>query len=346
MPKIIEDAEAPDNVELYDWDDHATGRKLIMDAVASEMKRAFPIEYGGTRIDLDNVRYEGKTDFDPDEETEALISDKYLHTRLRGTLRLTDLETGKVIDEKDMTLMKVPWLTNRGTFIRGGNEYSTVHQYRLEPGPYTRIQNNGELETQFNVRRGTGDGFRVALIPSTGMYRLRAKGSDLHLYSILHDLGVPDEELEKAWGKELLEINKQKYDPQALKKAHAKLTKPSERTGDMAADVRAVLDKMKLARYVAEKNLPNMFSGVGKIRELTEKYAAQKQEPPRSAAKESVLLAASIFGKKAVSECLIPESNGKAPLEKCAAIMEQAGEEAFSILMQALAEKTIEKISK
>jgi hypothetical protein len=46
-----------------------------------------------------------------------------------------------------MTLLKVPYLTGRGTFIRDGNEWGTINQTRLIPGAYSRYQNNGDLET-------------------------------------------------------------------------------------------------------------------------------------------------------------------------------------------------------
>ena len=78
----------------------------------------------------------------------ALHEDGFLARRLKGTVTLTDSKTGEVLDQKkSITLMKVPFLTGRGTFIRDGNEWGTINQTRLLPGAYSRYQNNGDLET-------------------------------------------------------------------------------------------------------------------------------------------------------------------------------------------------------
>lgn len=162
-----------------------------------------------------------------------------------------------------MTLMKVPVLTQRGTFIHNGSEYTTMNQARLLPGIFTRRKATGELESHFNVQRGTGNSFRVHLEPDTGLFKMAIGQASLRLYSLLHDLGIPDEKLEAAWGSELLAKNKAKYDPRVFDKAYMRLVRradPNVSREDKATAILAAMNAAKLNRGVVERTLPNLFN--------------------------------------------------------------------------------------
>jgi len=209
----------PDGVTLRDPEDSNAIRQDIEDSVMRSMDRYVNgYSYGGVRVQLKNLKYVGPENFTKAEQQEALMSDRLLHRRLRGTMELVDEETNKVLDKRDnLTLARVPFLTERGTFIDNGSEFSPVMQSRLLPGAYTRRRDNGELETHFNVRPGTGSAMRVTFDPSTAQYRLKVGSSNLHAYSVFRDLGVSDEELERRWGPEILEANKAKYSRHATR---------------------------------------------------------------------------------------------------------------------------------
>ena len=258
------DAELPEGVELRDYDDYKTLRGQIFDGVKGAFEESFPASYGGVRVELDNVRYEGPEDFNLKEQKDAILYDKFLTRRLRGTMRMFDEETGDQIDETDMSLARVPWLTQRNTFIHGGNEYSTIMQSRLLPGVYTRRQANGHLETQFNVRPGTGKGFRVGFEPDTAQYRLRISQANLHLYSLLKDMGTSDEDLKKRWGEDIWAANAAKYDSRVFDKAYQrlvpnKLRKPDATPQDKAEAIQNAMNAASINRYVVAKNLPGML---------------------------------------------------------------------------------------
>jgi len=65
-------------------------------------------------------------------QKEAILKGNTLSRSLKGTLNLTDNETGEVLDSKRTTLAKVPYLTDRGTFIVKGTEYTLANQMRLK----------------------------------------------------------------------------------------------------------------------------------------------------------------------------------------------------------------------
>lgn len=261
LPEIF-----PTGVTLRDPEDNETLRGNIFNTVKSEMARVFPQEFGGVRVEVKDVDYEGPERVTLKEQGKAIMENGYLARRLRGRIELYDTNTGELLDQKHMTLARVPYLTERGTFIHSGSEYAPILQSRLMPGVYSRVQNNGVLESQFNVRPGTGSRFRVAMEPESAQYRFRVKTSDLHLYSLLHDIGIPDEDLEAAWGKDILDMNRVKYDARTLDKAYNQFV--PRRLQDPAADaekkrqaLRVAFDAAQVHKGVMNVNLPE-FDGI------------------------------------------------------------------------------------
>lgn len=242
----------PSGVTLRDWDDVDSTRSAIYDRAMSSMKAKFPMTQNGVRMELHDLHYADPPTVDLAAQKEALMMNKFLHRRMRGTWRLFDDVTGEQLEEKVETVMKVPMLTALGTFTHNGSDYTTNRQARLRPGAFARQKATGELETQFNVKRGTGNSFRLRLEPETGLFRLDINNSNLRLYSLLKDLDVPDEKIEAAWGPELLKVNKEAYDARVFDKAHARLVRRPAEFGDKAQKVRELTEALQAMRFSRE----------------------------------------------------------------------------------------------
>ena len=139
MPKLPE--------HLREFDDTDATRALIYDNVLGALKKRFPVEDDEYRLDLADPHYSGPKEFYLEQQKNALMKDRPLHTPITGTWRLYHKPTQTVLDEKEDVVMHVPYYTPRGTFIFNGNEFSTASQSRLKPGPYTRKRRTGEVET-------------------------------------------------------------------------------------------------------------------------------------------------------------------------------------------------------
>ena len=259
--------EPPEGVTLRDPEDSDATREAIDTSVMQSMQRYVNgYAYGGVRLELKDMKHVGPARFTKAEQREALLDDKSLVRRLRGTMRLVDDVTNEVLDErKNVTLARVPYLTERGTFIENGSEYAPAMQSRLLPGAYTRRRDNGELETHLNVRPGTGSAMRVSFDPRTAQYRLKVGSSDLHAYSVFKDLGVTDEELARRWGPEILEANRAKYSRHTLDRVYNKVIPkwerdPARSPEDRVKDIRAALDRAQVAESILKQNLPNLYS--------------------------------------------------------------------------------------
>lgn len=255
-------------VDLFDWEDYEGSRNAIYDAVKATMERQLSRrEHNGVAMSVTDIDYADPPYRGIAEQKKALHTDGYLHRRLRGTVTLTDIASGKVLDKKEnITLMKVPMLTNRGTFVRDGNEWNTINQTRLIPGAYSRWQANGDLETQFNVRAGTGGSMRVSFDPEKAIYKLKAAGQEMHLYSLLHDIGVSDDEMRRSWGDEVFNTNREGYDHRTLEKAYSRFVpewdrkkNPARTSGEKAIMVKNALNRAQVARFAVQSTLPNWF---------------------------------------------------------------------------------------
>ena len=171
----------------------------------------------------------------------------------------------KMVKTTQLCLLRNTWdYIDQGArvFIHNGNEYTTLKQSRLRPGIYSRRKANGELESQFNIKRGTGVGYRVTLEPSTGIYRLNISQSNVPLYSVLHDLGVSDEELKEAWGEDIFNRNKAKYDARSLDKVYSKIVmarnrKPNATREEKIEGLKKAFDDQRVERKILNRNLFN-----------------------------------------------------------------------------------------
>jgi DNA-directed RNA polymerase beta subunit len=200
----------PPTPSLRDFSDYNATRKNIFDGVYKSVASKFPLQNARYTVELKDLKYGKNQDYTLKEQQEALMQNQSLFFPLRGKLILRDNATGAVIDktDKSITLARVPYLTNRGTFINAGSEYTVANQSRLLPGTYVRKRKSGEYEAHFNTLPGKGRGFRVAFMPDTGKFVTEIGQSIAPLYPMLKAYGVEDTALEKYWGKEIFAVNK------------------------------------------------------------------------------------------------------------------------------------------
>ena len=129
--------------------------------------------------------------------------------RLVGKWQVMDNATGSVLGTtQQKTILNVPYLTERGTYIRNGTEYTIAKQFRLVPGVYTRVTDDGNVEAQFNAKPLSGPSFRVYMEPATSHFYLRYRGRKIPLYPVLRAMGYSTEHMERLWGKEIAQKNR------------------------------------------------------------------------------------------------------------------------------------------
>jgi DNA-directed RNA polymerase beta subunit len=193
---------------LIDYSDYKAVRQDIFDRVKDSVSKAYPISNDRYTLKLQNVGYTGKDSYSLKEQKKAILEGNSLDRKLVGAWEVTDNATGGLVSRsKTQTVMNVPYLTGRGTYIRKGTEYTVNKQFRLSPSIYSKKTNDGRYESQFNVKPGTGTGFRVFMEPASSIFYMRYRGKKIPLLPVMEAMGHDKEDLRSRWGNEIYHKN-------------------------------------------------------------------------------------------------------------------------------------------
>ncbi len=254
-------APAPTVPSFRHFGDNVQTRKLIFDNVLSAAQKIEPVSNPRHSLSIENPRWSGPDSYSLAEQKQAVLSRGTLGRKLVGDVILRDT-AGNVLGQRSTQLARVPYMTDRGTFIMGGNEYTMAHQMRLKPGVFTRRKRNGELESHVNVSKGFGH--RIFLDPETGVFRIAIGQAKIPLVPLLRTMGISDGQMRDTWGNELSQVNMAHADPQAIGKLYRKLhshgTAPEL---EQKAAVAQSFNDMTLDPEVTKRTLGQAFSNVG-----------------------------------------------------------------------------------
>lgn len=197
--------------DMYDPLDFPTVSQRIRDNVLKAVVSRFPIQSEQYTVKVENPHYENPRNTRIKDERDAILQQKSISDRLRGDLVLIDNKTGKELQRRTLTLVNVPRMTDRGTFIRNGAFIAMKHMFRLRPGVYTRIKGNGIVQAHINPKQGTGRQMSIELDPDSGVLNVHRAGRQYGLLPLLLAGGMPEDAIKNAWGDELYNMNKEKY---------------------------------------------------------------------------------------------------------------------------------------
>lgn len=217
-----------------------------------------PIKNDLYTLQLGDVQYKGPERFTKADQKKAVLTRGTLARKLVGTWNLVDNKTGQPIAQRQQTIANVPYLTDSGTFVNKGVEYTLAHQMRLRPGVFTREKDNGELEAHVNVLPGKGRMHRYFLDPKTGVMKINIGQAQIPLMPLLKTLGVGDKEIRDAWGNEIAAVNMQQGDAGTLDKLYQRLVYKQEPGIDALAKQKAIaaeFAKIELDPEVTKRTL-------------------------------------------------------------------------------------------
>lgn len=255
-------AQPQQAVQTRSFDDMPAMRTALFDRVLNAAATMQPMRNQRHTLRLVNPQYIDPDDVPVQKQKEAILTNGSLGRRLRGTWELVDNATDTVLDRRTQTIAKVPYVTNRGTIVNNGNEYTVANQLRLRPGIFTRIKDNGEIEAHANMLPGKGFSHRYFLDPEKGAFYIRFEQAKIPLMPMLRALGATDKQLQEAWGNDLWVTNKQLDDPAALRKLHAHLARrrrPDEPEISHEQAIKEAIEKMEVDPDVTEKTLGKRY---------------------------------------------------------------------------------------
>lgn len=192
----------------YKVDDFETIRQTIFDDALNSLSNRFPLENDKYRLTVEDLGYDSIPKYTTLQQKEAVQSDKTLSAKIKGRWTLYDKNTGKIVSQSSRkTIMDVPYMTERGTFIRNGTEMTLPIQMRLVPGVYARMTDSGEAKAHINVKPGSGSQLSITMNPANPVFKVTQGTRNYKLYPLLKHMGISDEYLMNAWGKDIYKTN-------------------------------------------------------------------------------------------------------------------------------------------
>ncbi len=149
-----------------------------------------------------------------------------------GDFELRDKDGGLISSKAKVPLFRLPQLTPRHAYLLDGSEYQLSNQMRLKPGAYTRVAQNGEVESFFNLARGGM--FRMILNPKDGRLRLKVGSSQPAVYPFMKLLGADDANIRAALGDRLYAINSDVNSKVEILKLHKALFRRKAQDSEQA----------------------------------------------------------------------------------------------------------------
>ena len=186
--------------------DYVEGFEAIKGEVTKAVKDVFPIVGKRHTLRLEDVTVKDNVEADDvEKQKEARLAGRTLAVPVEAKVSLVDNATGKIVDSKTVRLLSLPKLTNRYSYIINGVENQIDNQWRLKSGVYARLKESGELQSNFNLKKGAN--FNIEFDPKTRQFVMAYGNSHIPLLPVLRELGIPHEEIEKRWGKEIVDAN-------------------------------------------------------------------------------------------------------------------------------------------
>ena len=217
------DIEPPKDTRDF-FDPLVLRKQVFKNAKESYEDKLNKLESTNYKLKVTNLHYPNPDHvFTIQEQKDAILEKKDLNIPLKATVEMISKKDGTTVDKKETILARIPWVTQRNTVVNHGNEAIVINQSRLRPGVYSRKAKSGLIEGQINIESGTGIGGKVVLNPQNQTFYYQVQNSKFHLYSLLHDMGHKDTDLEAAWGKDLLSRNRANYDDKQVDKLYNKL---------------------------------------------------------------------------------------------------------------------------
>lgn len=183
---------------------------------------------------------------------------------LRGVFAL--YEDDKLIDRsKPRLVARIPFPTRDGNFVLGGREFTVKKQLRLSPGVYTSKRHDGRINSMINTSRRQSA--NIYLDPQSHKLSFHIGGKTFPLYSVMKAIGAKDEDMRRAWGREIYESNvtsprKQRSDMERLYKTmhHGH---PAASGEDQLGIIRAFAES-KIDPWVTKRTLGKKYDHIDK----------------------------------------------------------------------------------
>ena len=247
---------------LRAFDDTAALRNAVFDSIKTTASNLQPVQNQRYTLSISDVDWGDDPQYNSDDVYNARLKQQSLTRKLVGTWNLHDTQTGKLLQKSKKTIANVPYFLEDGSIMSNGVRFYTRNQSRLKSGIYTRMKENGELVSNVNTAAHEGPTHSYHYDPKTGKFNMEVSKNNVPLYTFLNAMGATDEELEAAWGKKVLEVNKAHAKDMNMRKLYDRFVRkkyhqPGDKDSDelMRQRIQEQAKAIKFAREVSKATL-------------------------------------------------------------------------------------------
>jgi DNA-directed RNA polymerase subunit beta' len=243
--------------------DPKEGFEALKSKVTEAVQSVFPIEGSKHTLRLNGLEIKDNKDIeDIRSQKEARLSGTTWAVPVNADLSLIDTKTGKEVDRRKMRIINLPKVTGRYSYLVDGHEYQLDNQWQLKPGVYSRVNQQGELGSEFHLKGRSR--FNVLFDQAAGQFKIKKGDTHIPLYPILKELGVPDDELERQWGKPILASNRQEGTQKALEQFYrATMGRKPESPQDAKNFIHQFMDQAEMDPNVSRLTLGKPLKTAG-----------------------------------------------------------------------------------
>ncbi len=200
---------------------------------AESILKMFPIQGRKNVLEMHDITFDESKAHPSDIRAQELAKhqEKTWGIPVYAKFVLKDKVTGQTLNESKQKLAVMPRLTPRDTYIVSGGEWNSAYQWRLKSGIYSKIAENGKLETEFNLN-GAGKDFaresrlKIPFDPEKKKFNFKYGTISIPLYSMLKADDMSDEDIKKEWGEDIFNANfKKNWQQDIMKLYNSKLKK-------------------------------------------------------------------------------------------------------------------------
>lgn len=174
----------------------------MINELVNAIKGLFPVDGNRQSLVLRKIWVE-PVQTTPSKLKSLKMRDATYGSKLYGEFELR-AKSGELIDRDNVYLGVIPEQTPHHTFIINGKEYQASKTLRLKPAAYSRIKDDGDIETAFNL--GKGYNFKMFLDKSHKMW-VEQGTNKIKLFPFMRLLGISDDEAKESLGQKLYDKN-------------------------------------------------------------------------------------------------------------------------------------------
>ena len=185
---------------------HANAVEKLRSTVIKEFENSFPYERGDYRFEVKDITI-AEPSVSYEDQQKAFLNDESIEAVVRGTIEV--YHKGKLVKSQKSILTRVPYPTDRGSYVSGGNELVVLNRMQRRNGIYVRpVRNVSRTQMLTADVRAGYQRFKIDFDTNRGQMKLSQLSMDygktnpgqIDVIPFLKFLGVTDGQIKQAVG--------------------------------------------------------------------------------------------------------------------------------------------------